>query len=478
MATVSWKGYTWDIREGAGGPGFGTWAAANVSSVDGNGYLTLSITNPSGSAPIGAEIDNQTSLGYGTYTLVTGTRMDTLDKNIVFGGLFPYFGGSPFIEFDVGEISSWDAANADGYGPSVVYISHNSWYNGSFSRTHSSVPIGSDQVHTFVLRWEPGIATYDTYIGTGTSGTRLLHSVHTTSIPVPSTEVPIINLWVYNNSGSPDAGDLDAPATSIVLRDFTYAALTTPTPSNLLLQYNFTSSLSPSTTTSGVVGGAVTNESLTSLATESLGYATAPHIVCGPATGATDVATAISTNSYFYFTVNPIVGKSLSLATMTFNIARGGAATPRGYDVRSSADGYAATLGAAAVATVRTTFTAVSIDLSGAAFQNYTSPITFRIYLYSPATTNTLDIDDIIINGTVGEGGSAGTLEQEGFRFRSDNGSETTATWLATQDTNITQPKTTNTRLRFILNSVNDRPSETYQLEYRLVGGNTWTKLT
>ena len=474
---ISWKGYTWNTRDGGGGPGFGTWSTSNVSGPDGSGYVTLSITNPSGSAPIGAEIINTSSLGYGTYTLVTGTRMDTLDKNIVFGGLFPYFGGSPFIEFDVGEISSWDAANADGYGPSVVYISHNSWYNNAASRTHSSVPIGSDQVHTFVLRWEPGIATYDTYIGTGTGGTRILHSVHTTSIPVPSTEVPIINLWVYNNSGTPNAGDLDAPATSIVLRDFTYTALSAPTPSDLLLQYNFTTTAAPTTTTSGVIGGSVTNQSLTSLGIESLGYAADPILVAAPTSGATSAAAAITNDSYLYFTITPITGKSLSLSTLTFNIARGGAATPRGYDVRSSADSYAATLGTAAVSSQRTTFTPVSIDLSGAAFQNLTTATTFRIYLYSPATTNTLDLDAITVNGTVGETGTAGVLEQEGFRFRSDNGSETAATWLAVQDVNITQPKTTNTRLRMILNSTNDRPSESYQLEYRQVGGTTWTPI-
>lgn len=62
------------------------------------------------------------------------------------------------------------------------------------------------------------------------------------------------------------------------------------------------------------------------------------------------------------------------------------------------------------------------------------------------------------------------TVEQEGFRWRNDDGSETTATWIASQDTNITQPTATNTRLRTILNdtSAGNQASTQYQLEYKL----------
>lgn len=244
----------------------------------------------------------------------------------------------------------------------------------------------------------------------------------------------------------------------------------------VLLAYNVTSDFAPSTTASNIVGGTLTNNLLTSFSTDvGLGYATEPVMVPIPTSGATNASTAISNDSYFYFSISPTSGNSLSLTTLTFNIARGGATTPRGYDIRSSVDNYATTLGTADVATQRPTWTSVSIDLSGASFQGVTSSITFRIYLYAPTTTNTLDIDDITINGTTT---SSGTIEQEGFRFRNDNGSETTATWLAAQDTNIIQPKSTNTRLRFVLNSTLDRGAETYQLEYRKVGDTTWLKMT
>lgn len=62
------------------------------------------------------------------------------------------------------------------------------------------------------------------------------------------------------------------------------------------------------------------------------------------------------------------------------------------------------------------------------------------------------------------------TVEQEGYRWRNDDGSETTATWLAAQDTNITQPTATNTRLRTILNdtTAGNQATTQYQLEYKL----------
>ena len=475
MASVSWKGYTWNLRNGGtGGPGYGGWLDTNVTGPDGSGYLTISTSNPSGSFPYGAEMDMTESLGYGTYTLVVGSRLDTLDKNIVFGGLFPYYGGTPFIEFDVCECSRWDDSNPFGLGATVVSLSQNSWYNNANNRTNSNVAIDSGTVHTFVFDWAPGVATYDAYIGTGTGGTNILHSVHTVNIPVPSTEKPIINLWVYDSSGSPGAGDLDAPATSIVLRDFTFtAADAVPTPT-VLQQFNLTSSTTASTTAAGITPGAVTDTSgsLTSFTRGTNGYASDSVISAAPASGATSAGTAITTNSYFFATITPLSGKKMSLTSLTINMSKGGTSTPRGYDIRSSVDDYAASLGTANLATTRPTWTGVTIDLSGASFQNVSSPITFRVYVYAPNTGNVVDWDDLVINGTVSD---TGTVEQEGYRFRSDNGSETTATWLAVQDTDIIQPTLTNTRLRFVLNSTLDRGAEDFQLEVRPVGGSTFT---
>jgi hypothetical protein len=75
-------------------------------------------------------------------------------------------------------------------------------------------------------------------------------------------------------------------------------------------------------------------------------------------------------------------------------------------------------------------------------------------------------------------GVAGGTIEQEGFRFRNDDGSEAAATWIANQDTNITAPKNVNTRLRFVVNSTGDFSATQFQLEYRKSGESTWRKVT
>jgi hypothetical protein len=64
--------------------------------------------------------------------------------------------------------------------------------------------------------------------------------------------------------------------------------------------------------------------------------------------------------------------------------------------------------------------------------------------------------------------------EQEGFRWRNDDGSESAATWAAAQDVNITAPRQSRRRLRILINTTLDAPSNAYRLEYNRVGDNDW----
>lgn len=66
-------------------------------------------------------------------------------------------------------------------------------------------------------------------------------------------------------------------------------------------------------------------------------------------------------------------------------------------------------------------------------------------------------------------------LEQEGYRWRNDDGSESTATWAANQDTALTGPIGAK-RLRALVNATGDPASTQYQLEWRLQNG-TWRKI-
>lgn len=239
-----------------------------------------------------------------------------------------------------------------------------------------------------------------------------------------------------------------------------------------LLQYNFTGGVTtPTTNDSNFTVSSVVNNTATPLAlfaTGNLGYATDTVLQVNPNEGSTSAALAVTNNQYFTFSLSPNSGISYTITSVTFDVARGGSSAPRGYALRSSVDGYAANISTQDVTTVRPTFTSItSIDLSGnPTFQNLTTQTTFRMYVYAPTSGNSLDFDSITVNGTVG---AAGTVVQEGFRFRYDDGSQTTATWIAAQDVNIIRQKLLNTRLRILLNSTLDRASENYQLEYRNV---------
>lgn len=76
-------------------------------------------------------------------------------------------------------------------------------------------------------------------------------------------------------------------------------------------------------------------------------------------------------------------------------------------------------------------------------------------------------------------GGVVLTLDQEGFRWREDDGNETAATWLADQDVNITRGKDVNTRIRLLVNATGDPPSQQYEARYRKKGsGDPWRLIT
>ena len=64
----------------------------------------------------------------------------------------------------------------------------------------------------------------------------------------------------------------------------------------------------------------------------------------------------------------------------------------------------------------------------------------------------------------------AATLEQAGFRFRNDDGSEALATWRQNQDVNDTVNQEETFRLRFLIQGVNDPAASQFQLEYKDAG--------
>lgn len=61
----------------------------------------------------------------------------------------------------------------------------------------------------------------------------------------------------------------------------------------------------------------------------------------------------------------------------------------------------------------------------------------------------------------------AATLTQEGYRFRNDDGSETTATWRQAQDTGDTVSPATTIRLRVLVDASGDPTAQKFRLEYK-----------
>jgi hypothetical protein len=69
---------------------------------------------------------------------------------------------------------------------------------------------------------------------------------------------------------------------------------------------------------------------------------------------------------------------------------------------------------------------------------------------------------------------SSAASEQEGFRFGVDDASESTHTWEAAQDTNITAPSGQTRVLNIIVNATSALGTKTFKLQYRKVGTSDW----
>jgi hypothetical protein len=109
---------------------------------------------------------------------------------------------------------------------------------------------------------------------------------------------------------------------------------------------------------------------------------------------------AVMGDRYFELTVASEPGFFLNLTSLTFLAARGGGATPRGWVLRSSLDGFASNIDASDVPTQRPDLTPFTIDLSGDEFQALDA-VTFRIYTYVPSGGQSVEYVDVTLNGSV-----------------------------------------------------------------------------
>lgn len=83
-------------------------------------------------------------------------------------------------------------------------------------------------------------------------------------------------------------------------------------------------------------------------------------------------------------------------------------------------------------------------------------------------------LNPIVVREPLPLGAPPDPLDQEGYRWRNDDGSETTATWKVAQDTNVTLALDANARLRFVIPTHGDVAAKAYTLYYKLSTDSTW----
>jgi hypothetical protein len=190
---IHFSGYDWAVqaaesdRAGGGSP----YDPANAWT-DQKGYLHLRMALLNGRWTC-AEVNLTRSLGYGTYTFVVGDTSH-LSPAAVLGMYTLDLGGTTDSsnELDI-EVSRW--GNPTGRNAQYVvqpfYVPQNVF--------RFTAPAG---VLTHTLRWEPGVASFQTTLGSTTKPGGKIVSSHlfTSEIPTPATETPYIDLFDFHHS--------------------------------------------------------------------------------------------------------------------------------------------------------------------------------------------------------------------------------------------------------------------------------------
>ena len=204
--TLVFSGRTWVVKSGPNrmGPGPNYFSASN-SWVDAQGHLHLAITKVGSRWTVG-EVYGASSLGYGTYTWVLGTRVDNLDPNMVLG-LFTWANPRAYHhrEIDI-EASRWDNA-ADPTNAQFVVQPYR--HEGNLVR----ITEGPSVPTTLSFHWT---ATSLKFSATGASPRTWIYSGKNRP-PSGGGVVPDMNFWL--NQGHAPMHGADA---FVVIDSFTF----------------------------------------------------------------------------------------------------------------------------------------------------------------------------------------------------------------------------------------------------------------
>jgi aryl-phospho-beta-D-glucosidase BglC (GH1 family) len=157
----------------------------------------------------------------------------------------------------------------------------------------------------------------------------------------------------------------------------------------------------------------------------SILYPTAPSLAVTFNIASTNLSQALANSAWFTFTVT--VGSNvldLDLASLTFNAARGGGGVPRGYAVLVTTPTTTdqPVQGDTQLTTQRTDWGPLqNINLASfTSLQNLTAgqTVTFKIPVYSPSTTSSLDFDNITVSGKSTFGNALANTSANPIYFR------------------------------------------------------------
>ena len=163
------------------------------------------------------------------------------------------------------------------------------------------------------------------------------------------------------------------------------------------------SAYSATTVEAGVNASAIADTSTNTVISTATGnYTFSPPVLkLAPTTAQASQSAALANGTFVSFSVTAVAGQFLDLTSLTFNVARGGeAGSTRGYAITSDVLGFDQVLAGGSPTGVQPTMDFVTVPLAADDYQNLPA-ITFRIYVYTGGSGNSVDFDNITLNGSV-----------------------------------------------------------------------------
>lgn len=217
-STVSFSGYTWEVRteSGTSGPGPNYWSnSTNNVWVDADGHLHLKLRKDAATGRwLCSEVTSTQTFGYGTYAWEVEGAVDKLDRNIVLG-LFNYKAGDDgHHEVDI-EFARW----GNNAWPNFNYTVYPATGSGSVSQTYELALNGTYSTYTF-KRTSTSVA-YKAFHGHTTAEANSFYPWSTPSgFNVSKLALPVhMNLWLFQGSAPSNQTEVE-----IIIHSFKFTA--------------------------------------------------------------------------------------------------------------------------------------------------------------------------------------------------------------------------------------------------------------